>query len=52
VEYGGQFETAEQATRTLLILGAGVVVGIFLLLYVAFRSGRDAALVMLNLRSR
>ncbi len=49
VEYGGQFESAEQATRTLLILGAGVVVGIFLLLYVAFRSGRDAALVMLNL---
>jgi Cu/Ag efflux pump CusA len=49
VEYGGQFESAEQATRTLLILGAGVVVGIFLLLYVAFGSGRDAALVMLNL---
>ena len=49
VEYGGQFESAEQATRTLLILGAGVVVGIFLLLYVAFASGRDAALVMLNL---
>ncbi|HSQ08219.1 MAG TPA: efflux RND transporter permease subunit [Chromatiaceae bacterium] len=49
VEYGGQFESAEQATRTLVILGSGVVVGIFLLLYVAFRSGRDAALVMLNL---
>jgi Cu/Ag efflux pump CusA len=49
VEYGGQFESAEQATRTLVILGAGVVVGIFLLLYVAFASGCDAALVMLNL---
>lgn len=49
VEYGGQFESAEQATRTLLLLGAVVVVGIFLLLYVAFRSARDAALVMLNL---
>jgi Cu/Ag efflux pump CusA len=49
VEYGGQFESAEQATRTLLILGVGVVVGTFLLLYVAFRSGRDALLVMLNL---
>lgn len=49
VEYGGQFESAKQATRTLLILGAGVVFGIFLLLYVAFKSGRDAALVMLNL---
>jgi Cu/Ag efflux pump CusA len=49
VEYGGQFESAEQASRTLLILGVGVVVGTFLLLYVAFRSGRDALLVMLNL---
>ncbi|MGE5153156.1 MAG: efflux RND transporter permease subunit, partial [Bdellovibrio bacteriovorus] len=49
VEYGGQFESAAQATQRLLILGAGVVVGIFLLLYVAFRSGRDAFLVMLNL---
>lgn len=49
VEYGGQFESAEQASRTLLILGALVVVGIFLLLTVAFRSGRDATLVMLNL---
>jgi CzcA family heavy metal efflux pump len=49
VEYGGQFESAEQATRTLLILGVGAVIGTFLLLYVAFRSGRDALLVMLNL---
>ncbi len=49
VEYGGQFASAAAATRTLLLLGAGVVVGIFLLLYVAFRSARDAALVMLNL---
>ena len=49
VEYGGQFESAQEAGERLLILGAGVVAGIFLLLYVAFRSARDAALVMLNL---
>ena len=49
VSYGGQFESAAQARQTLLILGAGVVVGIFLLLTVAFRSAADAALVMLNL---
>ena len=49
VELGGQFESAEQASRTLLILGLAVTVGIFLLLFVAFRSARDALLVMLNL---
>jgi CzcA family heavy metal efflux pump len=49
VEYGGQFEAAEEASRTLLVLGVVVVVGIFLLLFAAFRSGRDALLVMLNL---
>ncbi|MEW7988136.1 MAG: efflux RND transporter permease subunit [Candidatus Thiodiazotropha sp.] len=49
VEFGGQFESAEQASQTLLILGLVVTVGIFLLLFVAFRSARDAFLVMLNL---
>jgi CzcA family heavy metal efflux pump len=49
VEYGGQFESAAAASRTLLLLGAGVIVGIFLLLYLAFSSTRDALLVMLNL---
>jgi CzcA family heavy metal efflux pump len=49
VEYGGQFESAEEASRTLLVLGAVVVLAIFLLLFVALRSGRDAFLVMLNL---
>jgi len=49
VEYGGQFESAEQAARTLSILAVAVVAGIFLLLFVAFHSARDAVLVMLNL---
>jgi len=49
VEYGGQFESAESASRTLLILGSAVLVGIFLLLFMAFRSTRDALLVMVNL---
>jgi len=49
IEYGGQFESAEQATNTLMALGLLVTIGIFLLLFVAFRSGRDAFLVMINL---
>ena len=49
IEYGGQFESAEAASRTLLLLGVAVTVGIFLLLFIAFGTARDAFLVMLNL---
>lgn len=49
VEYGGQFESAREATQTLALLGLAVMAGIFLLLYLAFRSSRDALVVMLNL---
>lgn len=49
VEYGGQFESAIEATRTLTALTGVVIVGIFLLLFVSLRSGRDALLVMANL---
>lgn len=49
VEYGGQFESAEAAARTLAVLGVVVVVGVFLMLFVAFHTARDALIVMLNL---
>jgi Cu/Ag efflux pump CusA len=49
VEFGGRFESAESATRTLLVPGPVVIVGIFLLLFIAFHSARDALLIMLNL---
>jgi CzcA family heavy metal efflux pump len=49
VEYGGQFESAAEASRTLSMLGGLVVVGIFLLLLAALGSARDAGLVMVNL---
>lgn len=49
VEYGGQFESAQEATRILGLVGVGVICGIFLLLFSALDSVRDAILVMINL---
>ena len=49
VEYGGQFESATEASRTLTVLTGVVIVGIFLLLFISLGSGRDALLVMANL---
>ncbi|MCM2334786.1 MAG: efflux RND transporter permease subunit, partial [Anaeromyxobacteraceae bacterium] len=49
VEYGGQFESAEHASRILLVLGIAVIIGIFLVLFVALGSARDALVVMVNL---
>ena len=49
VEYGGQFESATQASRTLTLLTFAVIIGIFLLLFMSLGSWRDALLVMANL---
>jgi CzcA family heavy metal efflux pump len=49
VEYGGQFESQQAASQRLLLLGAGVIAGLFMLLVLAFGRVRDALLVMLNL---
>lgn len=49
VEYGGQFESAQAATRRLALLSAAVVIGVFVLLALAFGSMGDAVLVMVNL---
>jgi CzcA family heavy metal efflux pump len=49
VEYGGQFESEQRASRRLMLLGAAIVVGVFMLLVLAFGEPRDALLVMLNL---
>ncbi len=49
VEFGGQFESAATAGRRLGLMGLAVIVGIALLLQMAFGSWRDAFLVMLNL---
>jgi CzcA family heavy metal efflux pump len=49
VQYGGQFEAQQSASRTILIMGAVVAVVMFLLLQLATGHGRTAVLVMLNL---
>ena len=49
VEYGGQFESEQSASQRLLMLGVGVIAGLFMLLVLAFGRPRDALLIMLNL---
>jgi len=49
VEYGGQFESQEAASRRLLALGFLVIAGLFMLLVIAFGRARDALIVMVNL---
>jgi CzcA family heavy metal efflux pump len=49
VEYGGQFESEQSASQRLLLLGVGVIAGLFMLLVLAFGRPRDAFLIMLNL---
>jgi CzcA family heavy metal efflux pump len=49
VEYGGQFESEAEASRRLLVLGGGVILGILLILSTAFHSTHDALIIMSNL---
>jgi Cu/Ag efflux pump CusA len=49
VEYGGQFESQQSATRRLGVLFVGVVAGLFMLLVLALGQTRDAVIVMVNL---
>lgn len=49
IVYGGQYEAQSAATREILLQGGAAVLGIFLLLFLAFRSTRQALLVMANL---
>ena len=49
VQYGGQFESAEETSRLLSLLGFVVVLGIGFLLHIVFRSLRDTLLIMINL---
>jgi CzcA family heavy metal efflux pump len=49
VQYGGQFEAQEAASRQITIMSVVAIGGIFLLLYLALGSARLALLVMANL---
>ncbi|PYQ88542.1 MAG: CusA/CzcA family heavy metal efflux RND transporter [Acidobacteria bacterium] len=49
VEYGGQFESQQSASRRLGVLFVGVIAGLFMLLVLAFGRARDAVIVMVNL---
>ena len=49
IEYGGQFESEEAASRTLLITSLMSLLVIFMLLYHEFKDARESAIVMVNL---
>jgi len=49
IEYGGQFESAEKASRTLMITSLLAICVILLLLYAEFKDLTLAAIVLVNL---
>ena len=49
VEYGGQFENEEAASRTLLLASLFSIMVIYLLLYNQFRSLKQSAVILINL---
>ena len=49
VEYGGQFENEEAASRTLLIASIFAIMVIYLLLYNQFRNLTQSAVILINL---
>jgi Cu(I)/Ag(I) efflux system membrane protein CusA/SilA len=49
VEYGGQFESEQAASRTLLVTSLFSILVIFLLLFNQFKSAKQSAVILLNL---
>jgi CzcA family heavy metal efflux pump len=49
VQYGGQFESAQKASLTLLITSLLAILVIFVILFQEFKSGKLAGVILLNL---
>ena len=49
IEYGGQFESEREASRTLLLTSLLSILVIFLLLYMQFRNVTESVVILLNL---
>jgi len=49
VQYGGQFESAQRASLTLLITSLLAILVIFMILFQEFKSGKVAGVILLNL---
>jgi Cu/Ag efflux pump CusA len=49
VVFGGQFEEAARSLENLALLAAGILAGMYALLFVAFRSHRHTSIVLVNL---
>lgn len=49
ITYGGQFESEENAARTLLFASLGAILLIFFLLYAEFKDVRESLIILLNM---